>query len=136
MLARLENVSIHAPSEGSDPAEVSLVGVRMFQSTLPVKGATELLGCSILPDEVSIHAPSEGSDPGIQRRPISLVVSIHAPSEGSDIIAAGSARRAFVSIHAPSEGSDTAGGYLFKKTVEFQSTLPVKGATSINRFGV
>ncbi len=61
-LARFQ-VSIHAPSEGSDAA-----------------GALDKL----LRAYVSIHAPSEGSDicaGGVTARG---AVSIHAPSEGSD----------------------------------------------------
>ena len=38
----------------------------MFQSTLPVKGATYETKTDPPDDRVSIHAPSEGSDPNIQ----------------------------------------------------------------------
>ncbi len=63
VIARAINVSIHAPSEGSD----AFMG----------DGVDAIL--------VSIHAPSEGSD----LTPLNWsgrlqAVSIHAPSEGSD----------------------------------------------------
>jgi len=61
----------------------------VFQSTLPVKGATP----AHLSDEekakwVSIHAPSEGSDPNGPPNILIHTVSIHAPSEGSDFATA------------------------------------------------
>jgi len=34
-----------------------------------------------------------------------------------------------VSIHAPNEGSDATGSPLFVQSMQFQSTLPMKGAT-------
>ena len=57
----------------------------MFQSTRPVKGATQLAGETPRHSGVSIHAPREGRDrcqPGDQADP--LPVSIHAPREGRD----------------------------------------------------
>ena len=58
----------------------------LFQSTLPVRGATrtgeilDMIAC------ISIHAPREGSDE-IQDYLKGLVwISIHAPREGSDQI--------------------------------------------------
>ena len=38
-------------------------------------------------------------------------------------------RSAFISIHAPREGSDALRSLLGVVRVEFQSTLPVRGAT-------
>ncbi len=78
-------ISIHAPCEGSDPLEHRVVALTfgfqstlpvkgatqevfndyegfVFQSTLPVKGATMSTMLSILPLRISIHAPCEGSD--------------------------------------------------------------------------
>jgi len=79
-------VSIHAPSEGSDPTATVVLWIHGFQSTLPVKGATRALGDLGVQRGVSIHAPSEGSDyvETVQKRYPN--VSIHAPSEGSDSI--------------------------------------------------
>ena len=40
-LPEKEFISIHAPREGSDlPSRLSMVGSHLFQSTLPVRGAT------------------------------------------------------------------------------------------------
>ena len=56
----------------------------VFQSTLPVKGATLGGGFADPSRRVSIHAPREGSDPLARRETYTQVVSIHAPREGSD----------------------------------------------------
>ena len=56
----------------------------VFQSTLPVWGATDVLAQRVEPRVISIHAPRVGSDlrhmPGGACRDI----SIHAPRVGSD----------------------------------------------------
>ena len=80
-------ISIHAPREGSDQ---KIQNIRkkclVFQSTLPVRGATKpyySMDCTIV---ISIHAPREGSDmvhgilEGFKK------ISIHAPREGSDTL--------------------------------------------------
>ena len=127
-----EEISIHAPREGSDWAGIlRMKGYAIFLSTLPARGAT--IGKPALLEqtaEISIHAPREGSDMPLPVRPAapqpflstlpargatarpaaastSLMISIHAPREGSD-------RRpplphpirCWISIHAPREGSD------------------------------
>ena len=56
-----------------------------FQSTLPVRGATGLKVPSDRTIAISIHAPREGSDRlSSAPRIIVAVISIHAPREGSD----------------------------------------------------
>ena len=56
-------VSIHAPGEGSDVRkDPRTVEKQLFQSTLPVKGATIIVGVQCKQKLVSIHAPGEGSD--------------------------------------------------------------------------
>ena len=65
------HISIHAPREGSDLAELDLfAAVLGFQSTLPVRGATQkgYVGRCRL-HVISIHAPREGSDGGLSWRP-------------------------------------------------------------------
>jgi len=101
----------------------------VFQSTLPVKGATK----SPLDDEpqlaVSIHAPSEGSDkrkPRICGTPGTFQSTLPVkgatwrldgettvcqfqstlPVKGATPVGAGIGMNDDVSIHAPSEGSD------------------------------
>ncbi len=58
----LAPVSIHAPREGSDQEEFPYVKIYGFQSTPPVRGATDMVAAIKAVEDVSIHAPREGSD--------------------------------------------------------------------------
>ena len=102
-----------------------------FQSTLPMRGATNAVMLEYIPIIVSIHAPYVGSDTvAIVDTAWVARVSIHAPYLGSDSSGLpdhvgacgfnprslcgerhehqrGNARRNDVSIHAPYIGSDT-----------------------------
>ena len=56
-------ISIHAPRAGSDDVNYNRATYFMeFQSTLPVRGATEKAKREENPDYISIHAPRAGSD--------------------------------------------------------------------------
>ena len=56
-------ISIHAPRGGSDPKSCPLsMAALLFQSTLPVGGATRLSALLELRAKISIHAPRGGSD--------------------------------------------------------------------------
>ena len=80
-----------------------------FQSTLPVRGATTNTSGLFVENIISIHAPRAGSDIVADKRfQVIKMISIHAPRAGSDSPAVGSA------LSYPT----------------FQSTLPVRGATS------
>ena len=57
-------ISIHAPREGSDAVQAAIDRCfQIFQSTLPVRGATRPGDLFQRTDRISIHAPREGSDP-------------------------------------------------------------------------
>jgi len=79
----------------------------MFQSTLPVRGATRQMQHSLDRLEVSIHAPGEGSD-------LFLAAALSSPAMFQSTLPVRGATRAdrtpplqsAVSIHAPGEGSD------------------------------
>ena len=59
------------------------------------------------------------------------VISIHAPREGCDgLCRVPRPRRIKISIHAPREGCDELTGVTISSVAEFQSTHPVRGATS------
>ena len=127
----------------------------LFQSTLPVRGATPLVPIEVAhPQHISIHAPREGSDVSARIVAPLTDISIHAPREGSDragahqlcdgvrfqstlpvrgatAIKARLIIKGDISIHAPREGSDPAVSPLGSGTFEFQSTLPVRGATEV-----
>ena len=81
-------ISIHAPREGSDPfAPAHRLHPAQFQSTLPVRGATDRHDRRRHYIPISIHAPREGSDAGEQvTKTPEQMISIHAPREGSDSI--------------------------------------------------
>ena len=58
----------------------------LFQSTLPVRGATSRGLGSVEHIAISIHAPREGSDYVIDPLCDQIQeISIHAPREGSDL---------------------------------------------------
>ena len=62
--------------------------------------------------------------------PLHVLISIHAPRVGSDGGPLTSRCTRLISIHAPRVGSDLNGGTVDLSLTEFQSTLPVWGATS------
>ena len=145
-------ISIPAPRGGSDPVRVECTAVfidfnprspwgerrythivvltyGLFQSTLPVGGATgqgQLVG---LLSVISIHAPRGGSDcrrgglsqlerdfnprspwgERLQRHicmQVAATISIHAPRGGSDRVTTTPYNAKGISIHAPRGGSD------------------------------
>ena len=60
---------------------------------------------------------------------LDYTISIHAPLAGSDPDASGRQRRLPISIHAPLAGSDLLQTSMFFRYLQFQSTLPLRGAT-------
>ena len=82
--------------------------------------------------EISIHAPREGSDFEAAFGAAHILISIHAPREGSDLFVLQLKMVNIISIHAPREGSDPV-ERLVIDVFQFQSTLPVKGATLYQR---
>ena len=78
-------ISIHAAREGGDPAtHIRLNYDVLFQSTPPVKAATDKPDTKDKLGGISIHAAREGGD-GRQCSPTQLIcISIHAAREGGD----------------------------------------------------
>ena len=72
------------PLRGATPAGIFIMAPLEFQSTLPLRGATQgAVECT--PDApISIHAPLAGSDRNNKTGEIINVISIHAPLAGSD----------------------------------------------------
>ena len=127
-------------------------GIKIFQSTLPVWGATIVDNGNTDHWYISIHAPRVGSDAGEQNIFLACRISIHAPRVGSDVHdTCGFCGDYSISIHAPRVGSDKTGSKIFPDVTDFnprspcgerprmkrngnrwkifQSTLPVWGAT-------
>ena len=124
-------ISIHAPRVGSDrtAAENGRLSER-FQSTLPVWGATG--NARLLNDleVISIHAPRVGSD---DRSPLfpdySRGISIHAPRVGSDLVLPPqNLGTIYFNPRSPC-GERLQGSGMAAGQIQFQSTLPVWGAT-------
>ncbi|QTA93752.1 Uncharacterized protein dnm_098560 [Desulfonema magnum] len=157
IVCECRGVSIHAPRAGSDLLqERKMFPEFPFQSTPPVRGAThisivffmqfpvsihapragsdQLWLCALSVFSVSIHAPRAGSDVCCFQAWDGILVSIHAPRAGSDVtsITKRNARR-IVSIHAPRAGSDFHTRDNDRILIWFQSTPPVRGATSFLR---
>ena len=103
---------------------------KVFQSTLPVKGATNIRSSSKESSTISIHAPREGSDCWHNDGAGSVLISIHAPREGSDPNSTIVKRRSLLfQSTLPVKGATSVHVDHYKMLIRFQSTLPVKGAT-------
>ena len=101
----------------------------IFQSTLPVRGATLCRRLRGLLRSISIHAPRAGSDFGVQAFIFRPYISIHAPRAGSDCYVAGLPRKAkYFNPRSPC-GERLVSPLHLIFTAPFQSTLPVRGAT-------
>ncbi len=101
-------ISIHAPNTGSDlhPSCNNKMNLR-FQSTLPIQGATRVCIYYILVNNISIHAPNTGSD---------FWRSVYVVST--------------FDFNPRSQYRERPGtGIMAKLAKEFQSTLPIQGAT-------
>ncbi len=169
-------ISIHAPHAGCDrlcrsPAARKLnfnprtpCGVRprldrqgqtepVFQSTHPMRGATQGHRRLRGRHAISIHAPHAGCDPIIEGVPDEQdLISIHAPHAGCDSSPTAGWRSATyfnprtpcgvrqagykilmhvhdISIHAPHAGCDDPPTQRASGTCRFQSTHPMRGAT-------
>ena len=103
-----------------------------FQSTLPMRGATptvELKGGDFM---ISIHAPHAGSDRPIPGGNVHQRISIHAPHAGSDLcMYAQNAGDPYFNPRSPC-GERLYAYVLSYSHREFQSTLPMRGATPVH----
>ena len=80
---------------------------------------------------ISIHAPRAGSDVSLAVCSVLYFsISIHAPRAGSDRESVEFWMSIVISIHAPRAGSDAHPPCTFLTVTGFQSTLPVRGATT------
>ena len=152
-------ISIHAPLTGSDGWKVwpcqwrwvfqstlplrgatskacFLAHANLFQSTLPLRGATYMLYQFDTQSLFQSTLPLRGATKRIKAVQVVPTISIHAPLTGSDtqenspFIAA-----VLISIHAPLTGSDDFRRDVYEAMEEFQSTLPLRGATYLSGAG-
>ena len=147
------SISIHAPNAGSDNVPVDaqgqpqyfnprsqcrerpgrpllLTSTTLFQSTLPMQGATSNSNHHRAQHPISIHAPNAGSD--LLIAVVVLVrggISIHAPNAGSN---SGTQLRPRWSLYfnPRSQCRERRLDFLVPLFASlFQSTLPMQGAT-------
>ena len=57
----------------------------LFQSTLPMRGATQVIGNGMQGANISIHTPHAGSDCFPRSTSSCWLISIHTPHAGSDL---------------------------------------------------
>ena len=130
---------------------------KIFQSTLPVRGATGIVLSPLPSATISIHAPRAGSDlddaegMGIVAKFQSTLpvrgataaryYTLAQPLYFNPRSPCGERRHIHkqlrplegISIHAPRAGSDQTAEFITKYFDKFQSTLPVRGATCAYR---
>ena len=153
-------ISIHAPHAGCDSLCLVTGGVKSgFQSTHPMRGATASTYHCSKECLISIHAPHAGCDLYVPKFcGVYEYISIHAPHAGCDdftfhirhiflhfnprtpcgvrpLSSVFPLPRRAISIHAPHAGCDHAAFQSPVKTFfRFQSTHPMRGATSKRRY--
>ena len=128
--ARIRQISIHAPREGSDGVCESIrKNIRLFQSTLPARGATIDSTTGVRLSSISIHAPREGSDTfRSSMRSGAVDFNPRSPrGERRDISCSSSGEGQFQST-LPARGATETVDKLRRRWI-FQSTLPARGAT-------
>ena len=132
VLVKADVISIHTPLAGSDSLLCGRYQYNKFQSTLPLRGATQIITIYTSQEKISIHTPLAGSDPSQSPASGYDRISIHTPLAGSDPPPARPASRETnfnphspcgerpmlfhvgaaqvnISIHTPLAGSDHAG---------------------------
>ena len=101
------SISIRAPLAGSDPIFDEGYREKLFQSALPLRGATTLSPASCRRLHFNPRSPcGERHAEHFQSR-AQCDISIRAPLAGSDRVQLDSMRLCFISIRAPLAGSDT-----------------------------
>ena len=101
-----------------------------FQSTLPVRGATPLTAVGNAPKEFQSTLPVRGATPLLFRLCLLPIISIHAPRAGSDSCREIVASDFFHFNPRSPCGERRSKCNLIFNPSQFQSTLPVRGATN------
>ena len=126
-------ISIHAPYEGGDMADLLHNEIhKKFQSTPPMKGATNNFKKSAVTTVFQSTPPMKGATSTVGRFRCFNIISIHAPYEGGDlsIPLRNSTKKIFQST-PPMKGA-TRRSKKLSAGLRFQSTPPMKGATSLS----
>ena len=104
-----------------------------FQSTRPVRGATRQAELFEEMEEFQSTRPVRGATLRPALRSCRESISIHAPRARRDVPNLLVVPPALISIHAPRAGRDEEEFLEAVKKFEFQSTRPVRGATTWSR---
>ena len=125
-------ISIHTPLAGSDPSDLmASASTSLFQSTLPLRGATDAPRTDPRDSRISIHTPLAGSDALAQvLLPAGVSFQSTLPLRGATFVSRCLRVVSDISIHTPLAGSDDNSKKTAKPSLTFQSTLPLRGATS------
>ena len=127
-------ISIHAPHTGRDPVlGLPMSGSMLFQSTRPIRGATPMeLTCRPRAVYFNPRAPY-GARPRSPCRPPGCRQHFNprAPYGARRALLRQPLTNTLISIHAPHTGRD--GEFIRPRYMvwEFQSTRPIRGATSV-----
>ena len=98
---------------------------KLFQSTLPVWGATRgSAGAALRPTDFNPRFPSGERRGHHQDHPRDLWISIHAPRVGSDLGGPGGRGICPISIHAPRVGSDFSTPSMVRRRANFNPRSP------------
>ena len=131
-------ISIHAPHAGRDAHWFwPNTSMEKFQSTRPMRGATANGQTGPLDPVISIHAPHAGRDIYVGFGGRINAISIHAPHAGRDLKSCHrDTGHPKISIHAPHAGRDAVSPLRVPGLILFQSTRPMRGATSTLQAGL
>ena len=105
--------------------------VLKFQSTLPMRGATQLIFHLLDYYRISIHAPHAGSDFVETSLGYSPWISIHAPHAGSDWLPINKHTGGLYFNPRSPCGERLSDYWVQGAMSRFQSTLPMRGATGV-----
>ena len=123
-------ISTHAPRTGSDcKRSAPSTSTQKFQPTLPARGATRGKSHFFRIFCISTHAPRTGSDRNAQRNNVPACISTHAPRTGSDVIGGGREHHDYYFNPRSPHGERLRLFSRFRAAIEFQPTLPARGAT-------
>ena len=129
-------ISIHAPLTGSDSLlSLSKLFPQLFQSTLPLRGATTLRAWSTIHYIISIHAPLTGSDGDNSiMKSNDILFQSTLPLRGATPVCSSIVR--FKSDFNPRSpyGERQHSRHRTRTANRFQSTLPLRGATDVRYF--
>ena len=130
------NISIHAPHAGRDSKiVVSISTITNFNPRAPCGARPGRSGGFGSDGRISIHAPHAGRD-YMKRQMIIIVCYFNprAPCGARRWISENQAESVYISIHAPHAGRDDVMSVEDVRNHAFQSTRPMRGATSLTRW--